>query len=337
VAFAAHEPDSAPFDVNVLALNPDGLLAFREEAGERFFAGRLSVGYWWWEIIDAFPEAWRPAFELVDEVWVGSRHVRDAIEPASPVPVRLVPIPVQSLAGRRPRSQFGLPDGFLFVTMFDYNSAFERKDPLATVRAFEAAFAPGSGASLVVKSINAVNAPDNRDELEIVAGAHPDVHVMDRYMRSDEIDALLACADCVVSLHRAEGFGIPLARALRSGIPVVATGYGGNLDFMNDDNSYLVDHSPATVPEANIYPAGARWAQPSIDHAAAQLRRVFDDPAEARRRAALGAAMLRESFSTARTGARMAAELKRLRDQVAPSRGGAWTRLTGSMRGRRRA
>jgi glycosyltransferase involved in cell wall biosynthesis len=313
-SFGATGPDAAPHGLNLLAMNPDGVLAFDQEAPRTFLRGRPTVGYWWWEILDAFPDAWRAAFDLIDEVWVGSRHVRSAIEPTSPKPVRVLPIPVLPLSERVAPRALDLPDGFLFMTVFDYNSTYARKNPLATVRAFRNAFPPGSGASLIVKSINGENSPDDRDELTIVADGHPDIHLIDRYMSAEQVDLLLACADCVVSLHRAEGFGIPLARALRTGIPVVATAYGGNLDFMSDDNSFLVEYTPGIVPEGILYPAGARWAEPDIDHATLQLQRVLADTEGARAKARKAAAALSEEYSARRAGARMAEELERLHD-----------------------
>jgi glycosyltransferase involved in cell wall biosynthesis len=196
--------------------------------------------------------------------------------------------------------------------VLDYDSAFERKNPLAVVRAFRRAFEPGSGAKLVIKSVNAAHQPDNRDELEIAADDRPDIELRDGYLSSTEIEQLLASADCIVSLHRSEGFGLPLARALRSGIPVVATAYGGNTDFMSAENSGLVPYTLTTVPEATHYPSGATWADPDVDVAAAELRAVFDDPVEARRRAELGATELARTHSLSATGARMAEALERL-------------------------
>lgn len=311
-ALGAAWPEDAGFAINLLALNPEGVLAFRKEAGRGFFTARTNVGYWWWEVLGAFPPGWRRAFALVDEVFVGSRYVRDAIEPAAPVPVRLVPIPVVPLPAPVPRSRLGLPDGFLFLAVFDYNSTCARKNPQAVVRAYRDAFAPGSGASLVIKSINGERAPADRAQLHELVAGRPDIHLIERYMTAQEVDLLLACADCVVSLHRAEGFGIPLARALRSGIPVVATGYGGNLDYMNEDNAYLVAHTPTSVPEGTLYPAGAEWADPDTADAAAKLQRVFEHPDAARARARLGADWLTEHYSVARTGAGLAAELRRV-------------------------
>lgn len=301
-----------PFGLNLLCLNGPGVCSFARHAGSDAFDGRLTVGYWWWEVIDGLPGAWREAFELLDAIWVGSEHVRAAVQPSSPVPVELMPIPVLPLPPARPRAELGLPDGFLFICAFDYHSAYERKNPAAVVRAFRAAFPPGSGASLVVKSINSSSQPDNRDELQILAAGHPDIHLLDGYLPAPAVDSLLACADCLVSLHRAEGFGIPLARALRSGIPVVATAYSGNLDFMTAENSYLVEWVQAPVPEGTFYPTGALWAEPDLEHAAAQLRTVFERSTEASERARRAAVSLARTHSPEHTGAAMSRALRRL-------------------------
>lgn len=305
-------PEDAAYAINLLAFNPEGVLALRKEAGRGFFTGRANVGYWWWEVVGAFPASWRPAFRLVDEVFVGSRYVREAIQPASPVPVRLVPIPVAPLPPRVARDRFGQPDGFQFLTVFDYNSTSARKNPQAVVRAYRDAFDPGAGTSLVIKSINGDRAPGDRAQLLELTAGRPDIRLIEHYMSAHDVGALLAGADCVVSLHRAEGFGIPLARALRSGIPVLATGYGGNLDYMSDENSYLVAHTLVGIPGGTLYPAGAQWAEPDVKDAASQMRRVFEHPDEARARARQGAAWLTENHSPERTGTTLREELERI-------------------------
>ena len=69
----------------------------------------------------------------------------------------------------------------------------------------------------------------------------------------------MAACDCYVSLHRAEGFGLTLAEAMAIGKPVIATGYSGNVDFMNDANSYLVDYEiGASRPRMRDLPARGR-------------------------------------------------------------------------------
>jgi glycosyltransferase involved in cell wall biosynthesis len=93
--------------------------------------------------------------------------------------------------------------------------------------------------------------------------------------------------DAYVSLHRAEGFGLTCAEAMAMGLPVIATGYSGNLEFMDESNSLLV---PARVVETDRphgpYPAGSRWGDPDLDAAASLMRTL----GSRERRSALGAA-----------------------------------------------
>jgi len=74
-----------------------------------------------------------------------------------------------------------------------------------------------------------------------------------------------------------------MAEAMAVGKPVIATGYSGNLTFMNERNSYLVRHGMTLTPEGcDPYPAGVEWADPDLDHAAELMRRVYEQPDEAR-------------------------------------------------------
>ena len=147
--------------------------------GEEFFGDRYTVGFWAWEV-SAFPERYLGAFAHLDEVWVGSRHVRDAIADLAPVPVIAIPQPVSlppSFAGAAPPP--GLPDGFRFLFAFDYLSVFERKNPLAVGQRFARAFAPGSGASLIIKALNPEHDPSVHQRLR-AAIARPPRHRPDR-------------------------------------------------------------------------------------------------------------------------------------------------------------
>ena len=68
--------------------------------------------------------------------------------------------------------------------------------------------------------------------------------------------------------------------------PVIATGYSGNLDFMNRDNSLLVDYERVEIEEDRpIYTRGNFWAEPSIEQASGYMREVYDHQEEARARA----------------------------------------------------
>ena len=89
-----------------------------------------------------------------------------------------------------------------------------------------------------------------------------------------------------------------MAKAMGLGKPVVATGYSGNLEFMDDANAYRVDYDLVPVgPGCEPYPPESRWAQPSLDHAAELMRRVADRPEEARERGWRAEARIRADFS----------------------------------------
>jgi glycosyltransferase involved in cell wall biosynthesis len=102
--------------------------------------------------------------------------------------------------------------------------------------------------------------------------------VIDDLFTDNEIKNLVRCCDSFVSLHRSEGFGRGMAEAMLLGKPVVATGYSGNLDFMNERNSCLVRYHLVDVPEG-AYPQaqGQVWAEPDIDHAVFHMLKLVDD------------------------------------------------------------
>jgi len=309
--FGAERAVAAPFDVNLICVNADGLPAFARQAGPEFFDGRHSIGVWWWELSE-FPEQWHGSFDLVDEVWVGSRFVADALTAVSPVPVMSFPLPVTIPEGvGADRAALGLPDGFVFLFSFDFNSVFKRKNPIGAIEAFTRAFGSEEDVHLVVKSINGDRDPENLDRLRLAAEPHPNVHLMSEYLSAADKERLTASCDAYVSLHRSEGFGIGMAEALLHGKPVIATGYGGNVDFLDETTGYPVRHRLVSVGEgAWPYEATAEWAEPDLDHAAELMRQVLAAPEEAAARTRRGGERIRSEHSRDAAGAHMARRLE---------------------------
>ena len=313
-AFAHVGASRDDYPVNLVCVNADMLPALAAHVGDAFFEGRHTIGLWWWEA-SVFPERFHGAFEHVDEVWAGSRFVAQALAAVAPVPVVHMPMPVTLPPVRVPeRAAAGLPDGFLFLLLYDFSSVFERKNPLGLLEAFLRAFPdPAEGARLVLKSINAEHHPHQHERLRVAAAGHPHVHLLDFYVSAEEKNGLIAACDCYASLHRSEGFGITMAEAMLLGKPALATGYSGNVDFMSPENSYLVDYEMAPIgPGHDPYPAEAEWAEPSLDHAAQLMREVFEDRDEARRRGETGAADIRRVHSPVASGQAMARRLSKI-------------------------
>jgi glycosyltransferase involved in cell wall biosynthesis len=282
------EIPATDLNVNIVAVNADQLVHFANDVGPAFFEGRYTIGVWAWEL-EEFPETWPQSFSLVDEVWAISEFSRQAIAAATEKPVLAFPLPVVAPRPRPEldRSLLGLPDGFLFLFCFDFYSITERKNPHGLIQAFTAAFAPGEGPTLVLKTINGEHRLADLEALKLLAAERPDIMVIDRYFDHDENAALMAACDCYVSLHRSEGFGLTMAEAMALGKPVITTAYSGNLDFMDDQTAYFVSWTEGSVPEGCApYRPGARWANPDLDDAARLMRRVVEHPDEA---AAVGA------------------------------------------------
>ncbi len=301
----------------IVAVNADELPDFVERLGDDYFQGPR-IGIWGWET-NSIPSRWRRAFALVDEIWVYSRFMAENIGAVAPVPVIALPPPVQPPAEPAAPLRLDVPDdGFLFLFLFDYLSTIQRKNPVGLIEAFKHAFAPGEGPRLLIKTINAPLRPLAEEEVLWAAYGRPDIHVVDRSLSAAERDGLMAACDCYASLHRSEGFGLTLAEAMAIGKPVIGTRYSGNVDFMNDENSYLVDYELGRVgPDCEIYPPDGEWAQPSVEHAAELMRRVYSEPEQAARIAQRAREDVARTLSLQATGTAM----RRRLEEISAARG----------------
>lgn len=271
--------DANPFAVNLATVNADMVEHLRHVKGPDYFRGRYNIGVWYWEL-SRFPEQWWPSFAPFQEIWVTSAFCAEAIAKVSPIPVVKItqPILIDEAAIRPNRARFGIEEGrFAFLFTFDYQSFIERKNPLGVIEAFRRTFGTGSDALLVLKSINAPMFPE-KAALVRDAAEGLNVRFRDEYLlRSETLDLLASC-DCLVSLHRSEGLGLGMAEAMYLGKPVIATAYSGNTEFMDVNNSFPVRYRLVELTEDyGPYTKGNVWADPDLDHAAGQMRLVYDN------------------------------------------------------------
>ncbi|MCS6851285.1 MAG: glycosyltransferase family 4 protein [Gemmataceae bacterium] len=300
------------FDTTIILTGPDRPApTYYELCGWPERPNVYRIGFWAWEL-ETLPPAWVSNARYLDEIWTLSEFSARAIRAAVDVPVRAMGIPVEVPSFPvLPRSHFALPDDkFLFLFVFDMASILERKNPLAIIQAFERAFAGRPDVGLVIKYHRGEVDPGSTQRLRAAAERVPGVVLLDQTLSRLETYALMQVCDCYVSLHRAEGFGLTMAEAMLLGKPVIATNYSGNLDFMNSDNSLLVDYRRVPIAQTlPIYPQGAVWAEPSVEHAAALMRWVEGHRAEALALGARAQAQLRQQLAPATVGRRMAERL----------------------------
>ena len=253
--------------------------------------GRRVVGYWAWEL-PTMPPDWHAGLRFVHEIWVPSRFAAAAIETIAPGRVRVVPPPLgllPPLPAPLDRLAFGLPETAVIVLVaFNLASSFERKNPLAAIAAFRAAFGNRLDRLLVLKVGNPDHFPRDFAAIRAAVACVPNIRIETRVLPAADHAALMAACDIVMSLHRSEGLGLVPAEAMLLGKPVIATGWSGNMEFMDAGSAALVGYRLVPVRDVRrVYDLpGAVWAEPDVREAMVQLRRLADDATE---RVALGA------------------------------------------------
>lgn len=238
------------------------------------------IGYLWWELAD-FPDEWLSNFELLDEIWVGSRFIQQTLKRIG-LPVNYLPPYIEFNDNyHRSKHQFGLdPSRYTVGYVFDPNSRIARKNPQAFIETakllsnhcddieFAIKITPPTIDSLVLQNIRRIC---SRYDIRLFEVNWPHNRVLD----------FISSCDCYLSLHRSEGFGLTLAEAMALGTLAVATGYSGNVDFMNNDNSLLVDYYDTKITEEEsdtVYRHGYQWAEPKAYHAAELIRYAIRNP-----------------------------------------------------------
>jgi glycosyltransferase involved in cell wall biosynthesis len=279
-------PAGAPLVIHVNApLLPLALLRLPRT----LVRGRPVVGYWAWELPD-LPDNWRAGARCVHEVWVPSDFTAAAIARLLPGRVRVVPHPL-TIAPPVPaaldRSAFGWPvDAVVVLVSANLASSFARKNPLGAIAAFRAAFGDRRDRLLILKIGGVDHFPQDFAKITAAVADAPNIRIDTNVYPPSVTHALTAAADVVLSLHRSEGFGLVAAEAMLLGKPVIATGWSGNMTFMDTESAALVEwRLVPTNDERGVY-YGSKWAEPDQRSAVTHLRHLADDTAA---RAALGA------------------------------------------------
>ncbi len=273
----------------------DAVLAALAARAQAFDAG-YNVIVPAWEL-PRYPERWVPGLRQFDEVWALSRFIQSSLTAAG-VESHFVGQSVEPR--RRPllsRRYFGMRESaFVFLHFFDTTSYASRKNPMAVVEMFRRLRArhPLADIQLVLKMKTAESMAEHwRARL---AALLPEAVLFDQVLSAHETQSLIGNCDCFVSLHRSEGFGRGLGEAMAMGRLALGTRWSGNMDFMSDSDSLLIDCELVPVGPGE-YPEweGQSWAEPSIDHAVALTDGIWDDVARAERlrRAAQTAALAR--------------------------------------------
>jgi glycosyltransferase involved in cell wall biosynthesis len=316
--FRSQIVDQLPPGIRIYSLNGDevpGVL----EALETRQSGSLRSGYNIvfpaWEL-PRYPDVWARELDRFDEVWTASPFADQSIRTAVTIPALHMPNacepPIRELIER---SHFGIPDDrFMVLFFFDLWSYTSRKNPWAAIAAFRRLVAarPFAPVQLVIKLNNSSCDPSVFERIvDETADLGDRVTILDTILTDNEAKNLVRCCDCFLSLHRSEGFGRGPAEAMFFGKSAVATGWSGNMEYMNSRVSFPVAYRLIPVNDGEYpYSANQVWADPDVEHAAHILVRLVDNPAYATAVGERARAHMCMNYSDAAIGKRYRARLE---------------------------
>ena len=277
---------------------------------------------------DRIPTDWLPCLERFDEIWVISRYNQWAFRRSGipPEKLRIVPSCLDTSLYCPEGDKFPLHrelDGrFVFLSSFDWQF---RKGWDLLLSAYCEAFTPEAGAGLVLKisRLHGQSPEHIHDQAEQVLSQlsqsleqRHDIHLIDAILDAPDMAALYRSADAFVLPSRGEGWGRPYMEAMASGLPVIGTGASGNIDFMNDSNSFLVPASTCPIPpqacaEIPVY-SGHCWFEPDYPTLIKALQTVASDAKLRDKRARRAREDMVEHFSIAAGAKRLSAEVDRV-------------------------
>ena len=235
--------------------------------------------------------------------------------------IRIVPGAIDAALhdpARVQRRRVSAANNFQFLSVFDFTP---RKGWEILLRAYFEEFRASDEVSLVAKVVNFFREADPGEKVRELIATYgfrdlPDLVLIDRECSDAELRELYAGSDAFALASRGEGWGRPYMEAMAFGLPTIGTRWSGNLEFMNDENSFFIDIDGLEPCEQRwssmpLY-RGHQWAVPSIVSLRRQMRRVFEDRDEGRRRGACARRDVLANYDVPVVAARFQAELDRL-------------------------
>ena len=272
---------------------------------------------------DRIPDGWLERCNALDEIWIPTEFNRQTFEQAGVKASKLLVMPAGVDTDLfRPEAKpltISRARKFNFLSVFDLEP---RKGTDLLVRAYLSEFKADEDVALILK-ISQLNDPVTdpvaqfsyfiEKEIGVPLEKCAPIILLTGSLSQLEMARLYSSANAFVLPSRGEGYGRPFLEALSAELPVIATRWSGQLDFLNDDNSYLVDIEglvPAAAEE-EIF-AGHMWAQPSVDHLRRLMREAYSHPEKARERGKRGRADMVEKWDWSVIAPRWVSEFRRL-------------------------
>ncbi|MFE5320583.1 glycosyltransferase [Paenibacillus sp. NPDC056579] len=246
-----------------------------------------------------------------DAICVPSLHNKRALRRSGvKVPIFIVPHGVNTRAFHPKNRKMRLARAgkrFTFVSIFTFQ---HRKNPEGLLRAYWREFSAKDKVVLVIKTNGFARYENERwvkkkisrykKRLGIKKATAP-VVVIGRRLKERQLKGLYTLGNAFVLPSRGEGVGLPYLESLASGVPVIATGWGGQMDFLTRRNSFLVPyrlqnpsvsmrskHSISRKFSSLFAQKGQQWAEPNLNSLRKIMRKAYKNPRLCKRKGRRG-------------------------------------------------
>ena len=271
------------------------------------------------------PRRWLAKINKFDAVCVPTTQNKAALRKSGvKIPIFIVPHGVHIEKFKPGNKKYPLPMAkgrFVFVSVFGFQ---HRKNPETLLRAYWEQFSAANKVLLVIKTNGYARhetgqwirnrIKNYKKRLGIRKKTAPIV-VITKQMNPNQLKGIYTLGNVFVLPTRGEGVGLPFLESLSSGVPVIATGWGGHMDFLNDRNSFLVkyklQHPQISMNNRNAIARkfrslfsgkGQQWAEPSLSSLKSQMRLAYRHPALCKKKGRQGRLDMKK-FTWNRAGA----------------------------------
>jgi len=245
--------------------------------------GEYKIGFTMLEV-DGLPASWVQSANMMDEVWTPSTFNRETFKRSGVTkPIHVIPLGVNPAYFNPGIKGYRIDGPFTFLTMFEWG---ERKAPEILLKAFNDEFGSSEDVVLICKAYNqdpAVHIPAQVRNYYLKDSGGRIVFSINEVVPSYQLGSIYRSVDCFVLASRGEGWGLPILEAMACGLPVIATNWSAQSDFISNDTAYLLDVERLRPAEAKCpYYEGFNWAEPSYEHLRSLMRHVFENRDEAK-------------------------------------------------------
>ena len=269
------------------------------------FLSSKNIAYWAWET-ENLPEYLSKSHKFFDQIWAISNYTKDSIIKSVPekkvftVPHCIDPYMLDNfsdLCSLKIKEKLkSLDEFFSFGFILDFNSFGIRKNPEGLFKVFEKIYENNKDIILIIKLSGFSFGDYEYEKLKAKFMKLNCIFIEENLPKAD-IYYFLSKIDCYISLHRAEGFGLPLLEAMSLGTFTMATNYSGNLDFMNTSNSVLINTKPFILDnDFGPYEKGTIWREPDIDECIDKIKFFMDSVLERSKLATNGETYVKNNF-----------------------------------------